>query len=113
MLPTAVPEIQRTNLENTVLLLKAMGVNDLLNFDFMDPPPVQTLINSLETLFELGALDDEGLLTKLGRKMAEFPMEPQLSKMLLTSVDLKCSDEIITIVAMLSVQNVFYRPKVP
>ncbi|XP_026191219.1 ATP-dependent RNA helicase DHX8 [Cyclospora cayetanensis] len=111
MLPTAVPEIQRTNLENTVLLLKAMGVNDLLNFDFMDPPPVQTLINSLETLFELGALDDEGLLTKLGRKMAEFPMEPQLSKMLLTSVDLKCSDEIITIVAMLSVQNVFYRPK--
>lgn len=112
MLPTAVPEIQRTNLENTVLLLKAMGVNDLLNFDFMDPPPVQTLINSLETLYELGALDDEGLLTKLGRKMAEFPMEPQLSKMLLTSVDLKCSDEIITIVAMLSVQNVFYRPKV-
>lgn len=112
MLPTAVPEIQRTNLENTVLLLKAMGVNDLLNFDFMDPPPVQTLINSLETLFELGALDDEGLLTKLGRKMAEFPMEPQLSKMLLTSVDLKCSDEVITIVAMLSVQNVFYRPKV-
>ncbi|CDJ53433.1 hypothetical protein EBH_0007440 [Eimeria brunetti] len=111
MLPTAVPEIQRTNLENTVLLLKAMGVNDLLNFDFMDPPPVQTLINSLETLFELGALDDEGLLTKLGRKMAEFPMEPQLSKMLLTSVDLKCSDEVITIVAMLSVQNVFYRPK--
>ena len=112
MLPTAVPEIQRTNLENTVLLLKAMGVNDLLNFDFMDPPPVQTLINSLETLFELGALDDEGLLTKLGRKMAEFPMEPQMSKMLLTSVDLKCSDEVITIVAMLSVQNVFYRPKV-
>ncbi|OXB70162.1 UNVERIFIED_CONTAM: hypothetical protein H355_012382, partial [Colinus virginianus] len=41
MLPTAVPEIQRTNLENTVLLLKAMGVNDMLNFDFMDPPPVQ------------------------------------------------------------------------
>ncbi|KFG50265.1 putative ATP-dependent RNA helicase, partial [Toxoplasma gondii p89] len=112
MLPVAVPEIQRTNLENTVLLLKAMGVNDMLNFDFMDPPPVQTLINALESLYELGALDDEGLLTRLGRKMAEFPMEPQLSKMLLASVDLKCSDEIITIVSMLSVQNVFYRPKV-
>ncbi|RQX72594.1 putative pre-mRNA-splicing factor ATP-dependent RNA helicase, partial [Toxoplasma gondii CAST] len=111
MLPVAVPEIQRTNLENTVLLLKAMGVNDMLNFDFMDPPPVQTLINALESLYELGALDDEGLLTRLGRKMAEFPMEPQLSKMLLASVDLKCSDEIITIVSMLSVQNVFYRPK--
>mmetsp|Transcript_99412 Transcript_99412/g.157271 ORF Transcript_99412/g.157271 Transcript_99412/m.157271 type:complete len:1157 (-) Transcript_99412:12-3482(-) len=111
MLATSVPEIQRTNLSNVVLLLKAMGVNDMLAFDFMDPPPVQTLINAMEGLWTLMALDDEGLLTKVGRKMAEFPMEPQLSKMLLTSVDLKCSDEIMTIVSMLSVQNVFYRPK--
>lgn len=111
MLSTAVPEIQRTNLSSVVMLLKAMGVNDMLSFDFMDPPPVQTLINAMEGLWTLGCLDDEGLLTRLGRKMAEFPMEPQLAKMLLTSVDLKCSDEIMTIVAMLSVQNVFYRPK--
>lgn len=111
MLPTTVPEIQRTNLANTVLLLKALGVNDLLNFDFMDPPPTTTLIIALETLFELGALDEEGLLTRLGRKMAELPMEPKLSKMVLSSVDLGCSDEIITITSMLSVQNVFYRPK--
>ena len=111
MLPTTVPEIQRTNLANTVLLLKAMGINDLINFDFMDPPPVQTLIAAMEQLFNLGALDEEGLLTKLGRRMAEFPLEPQLSKMLLTSVDLSCSDEIITIVSMLSVQNIFYRPR--
>ncbi|XP_053993645.1 uncharacterized protein LOC128884344 isoform X2 [Hylaeus volcanicus] len=110
MLPTAVPELQRTNLENTVLVLKAMGVNDLLHFDFMDAPPVQTLINAMEHLFHLGALDDEGLMTRLGRKMAEFPMDPSLSKMLLTSVDLECSDEAITIAAMLQVQNVFYRP---
>lgn len=48
MLPSSVPEIQRTNLTTTVLNLKAMGINDLLTFDFMDPPPVQTLINSLE-----------------------------------------------------------------
>lgn len=111
MLPTAVPEIQRTNLSNTVLLLKAMGIQDMLSFDFMDSPPVETLINALESLWTLGSLDDEGMLTDLGRKMAEFPMEPALSKMLLTSVDLRCSDEIMTIVAMLSVQNVFYRPK--
>ena len=111
MLPTTIPEIQRTNLANTVLILKAMGINDLINFDFMDPPPVQTLITAMETLFNLNALDDEGLLTKLGRIMAEFPLNPQLSKMLLTSVDLSCSDEAITIVAMLSVQSVFYRPR--
>lgn len=111
MLPIAVPEIQRTNLASTVLILKAMGINDLINFDFMDPPPVQTLVSALESLFTLGALDDEGLLTKLGRLMAEFPMEPQLAKMILTSVDLGCSDEILTIVSMISVQNVFYRPR--
>ncbi|KAF4697126.1 hypothetical protein FOZ60_011798 [Perkinsus olseni] len=111
MLPSAVPEIQRSNLSNVVLTLKAMGINDLLGFDFMDAPPVQTLINSLEALWQLGALDDEGLLTKLGRKMAEFPMPPEQSKMLLASVDLGCADEAITVVAMLSVQNVFYRPR--
>mmetsp|Transcript_7755 Transcript_7755/g.15640 ORF Transcript_7755/g.15640 Transcript_7755/m.15640 type:complete len:1328 (-) Transcript_7755:1924-5907(-) len=111
MIPTNVPEIQRTNLGNVVLQLKAMGINDLLGFDFMDPPPVATLVGSMENLHALGALDDEGLLTRLGRKMAEFPLEPNLSKMLLLSVDLGCSDEILTITAMLSVENPFYRPK--
>ncbi|EDQ91696.1 uncharacterized protein MONBRDRAFT_17513 [Monosiga brevicollis MX1] len=111
MLETAVPEIQRTNLSNTVLSLKAMGINDLLAFDFMDAPPTETLILALENLHSLGALDDEGLLTRLGRRMAEFPLEPQLSKMLIQSTHLGCSDEILTIVSMLSVQTVFYRPK--
>jgi len=111
MLPSSIPEIQRANLGNTVLNLKAMGINDLLNFDFMDAPPVQTLVSAMEQLYSLGALDEEGLLTRLGRKMAEFPLDPPLSKMLIASVDLGCSDEILTIVAMLSVQNVFYRPK--
>merc|ERR1711971_719492 len=69
MLPTNIPEIQRTNLGNIVLQLKAMGINDLLGFDFMDPPPVATLVGALETLYALGALDEEGLLTRLGRKM--------------------------------------------
>lgn len=111
MLENQVPEIQRTNLGNTVLMLKALGINDLLNFDFMDAPPVQTLISAMESLYSLGALDDEGLLTRIGRKMAEFPLEPPLSKMLLASVDLGCSEEILTVVAMLTSGNIFYRPK--
>lgn len=111
MLPTSIPEIQRTNLANTVLTLKAMGINDLLHFDFMDPPPLPAMITAMEALFNLGALDDDGFLTRLGRKMAEFPLEPPLSKMLIYSVDLGCSEEVLTIVAMLSVQNVFFRPK--
>ena len=76
MLAVTVPEIQRTNLANTLLILKAMGINDLLSFDFMDPPPIQSLILALETLYSLNALDNEGFLSKLGRKMAEFPVEP-------------------------------------
>lgn len=78
-----------------------MGINDLLNFDFMDPPPPATMVSALEQLYNLGALDDEGMLTKLGRKMAEFPMDPPMSKVLIASVDLGCSDEILTILAML------------
>ncbi|KAI9822805.1 MAG: DEAH-box ATP-dependent RNA helicase prp22 [Phylliscum demangeonii] len=111
MLPSSIPEIQRQNLSHTILMLKAMGVNDLLHFDFMDPPPTNTMLTALEELYALSALDDEGLLTRLGRKMADFPMEPALAKVLIASVDLGCSDEMLSIVAMLSVQTVFYRPK--
>ncbi|KAL8480920.1 hypothetical protein ACS0TY_026887 [Phlomoides rotata] len=111
MSPTSIPEIQRINLGMTVLNLKAMGINDLLSFDFMDPPTPQALVSAMEQLYSLGALDDEGLLTKLGRKMAEFPLDPPLSKMLLASVDLGCSDEILTIIAMIQTGNIFYRPR--
>jgi len=112
MLPTTIPEIQRQNLSNTILMLKAMGINDLLHFDFMDPPPTNTMLTALEELYQLGALDDEGLLTRQGRQMADFPMDPPLSKSLIKSVDLQCSDEILTIVAMISAtQSVFHRPR--
>ncbi|GAB9463862.1 ATP-dependent helicase HrpA [Globisporangium polare] len=111
MLPTTVPEIQRANLGSVVLQLKAMGINDLMGFDFMDPPPQQALVMALENLYALGALDDEGLLTRLGKKMAEFPVEPKNAKVLLTSVVLGCAEEVLTIVAMMSVETVFFRPK--
>ncbi|KAE9588349.1 hypothetical protein Lal_00003297 [Lupinus albus] len=111
MSPTSIPEIQRINLGMTTLNMKAMGINDLLSFDFMDPPSPQALISAMEQLYSLGALDEEGLLTKLGRKMAEFPLDPPLSKMLLASVDLGCSDEILTIIAMIQTGNIFYRPR--
>ncbi|KAJ9627648.1 DEAH-box ATP-dependent RNA helicase prp22 [Taxawa tesnikishii (nom. ined.)] len=112
MLPTTIPEIQRQNLANTILMLKAMGINDLLHFDFMDPPPTNTMLTALEELYQLSALDDEGLLTRLGRRMADFPMEPALAKSLIMSVDLGCSDELLSIVAMISAtQTVFHRPK--
>ncbi|KAF5530173.1 ATP dependent RNA helicase [Fusarium mexicanum] len=111
MLPTSIPEIQRQNLSTTILMLKAMGINDLLHFDFMDPPPINTMLTALEELYALSALDDEGLLTRLGRKMADFPMEPSLAKVLIAAVDLECADEVLSIVSMLNIPTVFYRPK--
>jgi pre-mRNA-splicing factor ATP-dependent RNA helicase DHX38/PRP16 len=107
-----IPEIQRTNLANTVLLLKSLGVKDLLDFDFMDPPPQDTITTSLFDLWSLGALDNIGDLTPMGRRMTAFPMDPSLAKLLITSSELYgCSEEILTIVSMLSVPSVFYRPK--
>lgn len=110
--PNTTPEILRTNMGNVVLMLKSLGINDLLNFDFMDRPPAQTLIVALEQLYALGALNDKGELTKLGRRMAEFPLDPMLSKTLIASEKYKCTSEILSMVAMLSLgASVFYRPK--
>lgn len=107
-----IPEIQRTSLANTVLLLKSLGVKDLLDFDFMDPPPQETISTSLFELWALGALDNLGELTHLGRRMTPFPMDPPLAKLLITaSEEYECSEEMLTIVSMLSVPSVFYRPK--
>ncbi|KAL7927907.1 pre-mRNA splicing factor ATP-dependent RNA helicase prp16 [Trichoderma austrokoningii] len=106
-----IPEIQRTNLANTVLMLKSLGVKDLLDFDFMDPPPQDTISTSMFDLWALGALDNLGELTELGRKMSAFPMDPSLAKLLITAEEYGCSEEMVTIVSMLSVPNVFYRPK--
>ncbi|XP_020612698.1 putative pre-mRNA-splicing factor ATP-dependent RNA helicase PRP1 [Orbicella faveolata] len=104
------PEILRSNLGTVVLQLKKLGIDDLVHFDFMDPPAPETLMRALELLNYLGALDDNGDLTSLGSMMAEFPLDPQLAKMVIASCDHNCSNEILSITAMLSVPQVFLRP---
>lgn len=106
------PEIQRTNLNSVVLLLKSLGINDLIEFDFMDPPPAETLIRALENLYALGALNDKGELTKIGRQMAEFPTDPMLAKSILAADKYGCVEEVLSIIAMLGeASSLFYRPK--
>lgn len=111
LLPSPVPEIQRTNLGNVVLLLKSLKVDNLLDFDFMDPPPQDNILNSMYQLWVLGALNNVGNLTDLGWKMVEFPLDPPLAKMLLIGEQLECLNEVLTVVSMLSVPSVFFRPK--
>jgi len=110
LLAATVPEIQRTNLGNVVLLLKSLGVENLADFDFMDPPPKDNIQNSMYQLWIQGALDNTGALTRLGREMVEFPLDPALSKMLIVADQLGCTSEVVTVVSMLSVPSVFYRP---
>lgn len=92
----------RSNLGSVVLQLKKLGIDDLVHFDFMDPPAPETLMRALELLNYLAALDDDGNLTDLGAVMAEFPLDPQLAKMLIASCNHNCSNEILSITAMLS-----------
>jgi pre-mRNA-splicing factor ATP-dependent RNA helicase DHX15/PRP43 len=105
------PEILRSRMETVVLTLLELGVQDLVHFDFMDPPAPETMMRALELLNYLGALDDEGEMTTLGHRMSELPLEPQLGAMLLNSPEYHCSNEMLSIVALLSVPNIFMRPK--
>lgn len=108
-----IPEIQRTNLSNVLLLLKSLKVDDISKFNFLDPPPPDLVSCSLYELWAMDALDNLGCLTALGRDMVKFPMEPLLSRAILLSCrpQFHCSEEIVTIVALLSVPPIFSRPK--
>ncbi|KAF9291968.1 hypothetical protein BGZ68_001054 [Mortierella alpina] len=111
MRTASVPEIQRSNLVGMVLQLKALGIENVLRFDFMTSPPAEMMSKALELLYSLKALDDFGRLTiPLGMRLAEFPLDPFLGKILLDSEDFGCSHEMLTIAAMVSVQNVFVNP---
>ncbi|KAH7110839.1 P-loop containing nucleoside triphosphate hydrolase protein [Dendryphion nanum] len=104
------PEVLRSNLASTVLELKKLGVDDLVHFDLMDPPAPETLMRALEELNYLACLDDEGDLTALGKLASEFPLDPALAVMLITSPEFYCSNEILSLTALLSVPQIFVRP---
>mmetsp|Transcript_37617 Transcript_37617/g.91429 ORF Transcript_37617/g.91429 Transcript_37617/m.91429 type:complete len:723 (-) Transcript_37617:52-2220(-) len=108
---TTYPEILRSKMSNVVLTLKSMKIDDLVHFDFLDPPAPETLMRALELLNYLGGLDDEGDMTDLGYQMSQLPLDPQLAKLILVSPDYNCSSEIVTIVACLSVPQLFLRPR--
>lgn len=103
--PQTHPEILRCNLGTVVLDMKKMGVDDLVHFDFIDPPAPETLMRALELLNNLGALDDDGELTPFGEQMSRFPLEPEMAASLLHSEKFKCGPEMAKIAAMLNVQS--------
>lgn len=104
------PEILRSNLNSVVLQLRTLDVNPV-QFDFIDPPPPETVMRALESLFFLGALDENVAVTQLGTSMSIFPLDPELGRMLLAAPDLGVAQEVLAIVAMISAApNCFVRP---
>jgi len=110
MVAVPAPAIERVDFTTTALQMKAMGIGDICRFGFMDPPKEERVRYALKRLRVLGALDKDEKISPLGFQMSEFPLAPHLSKILLTAADMGCSDEVLTIVSMLSVKYVFIRP---
>ncbi|XAR59210.1 RNA helicase [Bertholletia excelsa] len=103
-----IPEMQRSNLVSTVIQLKALGIDNILGFDWPASPSPEAMIRALEVLYSLGVLDDDAKLTSpAGFQVAEIPLDPMISKMILASNELGCSEEIITIAAVLSIQSIW------
>ncbi|KAI4207612.1 MAG: hypothetical protein LQ346_000419 [Caloplaca aetnensis] len=104
-----IPEIQRSNLAATILQLKALGIDNVLRFDFPTSPPSELVIRGLELLYSLGALDEYAKLTRpLGIRMAELPVEPMMAKVLLSACNHGCLSEMLSIAAMISLQGVVW-----
>ena len=108
---SSIPEILRSNITSVVLNLLKLGIKDLVHFDFIDPPAPETMMRAIEMLNYLGAMDDDGNLTELGSQMNQFPLEPELAKIVLAGVKYKCVNDMLTIAATLSVKSPFLRPR--
>ncbi|XP_052183025.1 probable pre-mRNA-splicing factor ATP-dependent RNA helicase DEAH9 [Diospyros lotus] len=103
-----IPEMQRSNLVSCVIQLKALGIDNILGFDWPASPSPEAMIRALEVLYSLGVLDDDAkLISPAGFQVAEIPLDPMISKMILASNQLCCSEEIITIAAILSIQSIW------
>ncbi|KAI9014057.1 P-loop containing nucleoside triphosphate hydrolase protein [Hyaloraphidium curvatum] len=110
--PETVPEMQRSSLLGVVLDLKKMGIEDVLGFGFIDPPDPEMELDAMRQLYLLGALDADGRLTKEGGMMAEFPVSPHLARAIIAAArEFRCADELLTIAAMLSVEEIYISPR--
>ncbi|XP_018554812.1 DEAD/H (Asp-Glu-Ala-Asp/His) box polypeptide 32a isoform X1 [Lates calcarifer] len=104
------PQILESNITPTVLFLKRMEIAGLGQCDFLDRPDPEGLMQALEELDYLAALDDDGNLSEIGIIMSEIPLDPQMAKALLASCEFDCVSEMLTIAAMLSAPSCFLKP---
>ncbi|MEY3477734.1 MAG: ATP-dependent helicase HrpA, partial [Pseudomonadota bacterium] len=104
------PEILRVSLAAVVLRMKALRLGAINEFPFLDPPQAKAIADGLSSLFELGALDGQGELTPLGKRLARLPLDPRIGRMLLAGHEFHCLQEVLIIASALSVQDPRERP---
>ncbi len=108
------PEILRTSLAAVILQMESLGLGEVEDFPFLDPPDRRQVRDGVALLHELGALDPVAQagrrLTALGRRLAQLPVDPRLGRMVLEADRLGCADEVIVIAAALSIQDPRVRP---
>jgi ATP-dependent helicase HrpA len=104
------PEILRTNLASVILQMKAYGLGRIEEFPFLEPPDYRQVKDGYQTLFELGAIEENNEITPLGRLMARLPIDPKISRMIVSANDFDCLTEVIVIAAGLSIQDPRDRP---
>jgi ATP-dependent helicase HrpA len=105
------PEIKRTGLAAVILRMKSLGLGDVEDFPFLDAPHPRSITEGYRVLEELGALDDERQLTQLGRRLARFPVDPRIGRMILAGADHGCLSEILVLSAALELQDPRERPR--
>ncbi len=108
--PFTQPEIQRANLAEVILRMKAFHLGDIETFPFVQPPTPGAIANGYALLQELGALDEQRVLTPLGENLARLPIDPTLGRMLLQSQREHATRELLIIAAGLSIQDPRERP---
>lgn len=104
------PEILRSSLASVILRMKSLHLTDVETFPFIEPPLGRAIADGYQLLQELGAVDDENKLTRLGRELAKLPLDPRVGRMILAAKDNVCLTEVMIIASALSVQDPRDRP---
>ena len=105
------PEIKRTGLAGVILRMKSLGLGDVEDFSFLDPPHSRAITEGYRVLEELGALGAHRELTPLGERLARFPVDPRIGRMILAGADHGCLRDVLVIAAALNIQDPRERPR--
>lgn len=105
------PELKRTGLSGVILRMKSLRLGEVEDFPFLDPPEGRAIAEGYRVLQELGALDEDKNLTPLGARLAKFPVDPRIGRMILAGVSERCLPEVLILAAALNIQDPRERPR--